>query len=82
MDYIEKTVRDIVISVINYNHDKVTRIGINVPLLDYGLDSMDVTTIIVDLENEFGVRITEDERENLVSANDIIELIRHKIAEK
>ena len=83
MDYIEKGVRDIVTDVINYYHKgKVNRIGINTPLADYELDSMDVTTIILDLERKFAVRIMEDERELLVSANDIVELIRHKISEK
>lgn len=42
---------------------------------DFDLDSLDMVDIIMDIEDEFGVEITEDALEKLVTVKDVVEYI-------
>lgn len=42
---------------------------------DLGADSLDIVELIMDMEEEFGVEIPDDEAENLISVQNIIDYI-------
>ena len=42
---------------------------------DFDLDSLDMVDIIMDIEDEFGVEITEDALEKLTTVKDVVEYI-------
>ncbi len=43
---------------------------------DLFVDSLDMSLIIGDLEDEFGITITNDEFANVVTVNDIVEMLK------
>ena len=47
---------------------------------DLGCDSMDSMILVMDLEDEFGLTIPDEEAENLRTVADAIELVRHRLA--
>ncbi|QTA37809.1 acyl carrier protein [Thermosipho ferrireducens] len=49
---------------------------------DLGADSLDVVDLIMILEDEFGIRIEDDELEQIVSVSDVIDIIENKLKEK
>ena len=42
---------------------------------DFDLDSLDMVDIIMDIEDEFGVEISEDTIDGLVTVKDVVEFI-------
>ena len=45
-------------------------------LVDLGCDSLDICKIVYQTELQFGVRIPDDKLETILSANDIVELLK------
>ena len=45
---------------------------------DLGADSLDLVSITIELENEFGVTVEDEEIENVTSVQDIINLVNSK----
>lgn len=49
---------------------------------DLGADSLDTVEMIMELEDEFGIEIPDEEAEKLVTVGDAIEYIERKVAQK
>lgn len=49
-------------------------------LLDLGLDSLDVSSLILSVEERFSVTITDDELEAINSINDIATIVHKKLS--
>jgi acyl carrier protein len=56
----------------------------NKPWSFYGLDSLDRVEFVFDLEDEFGITITDDEEESIrnMTLDQVTELVAWKIQEK
>lgn len=46
---------------------------------DLAIDSLDAVELIVELENEFKINITDDEADKLFSVGDVIECVTRKM---
>lgn len=46
---------------------------------DLAIDSLDAVELIVELENEFKINITDDEADKLFSVGDVIECVARKM---
>jgi acyl carrier protein len=46
-----------------------------------GLDSVDVVSVVSQIERQFRVRLTHEELEKLVTVRDVLDLLQAKIAE-
>lgn len=55
-------------------------IDLDIPLIDYGLDSVRAAELVVELEHTFGVAITDEEAATLLTARDVIEHVQLKQA--
>jgi len=49
---------------------------------DLGADSLDTVEMIMELEDEFGIEIPDEEAEKLVTVGDAIEYIKKKVGQK
>ena len=47
---------------------------------DLGLDSVDVVSIVSQIERRFHIRLTHQELEKLVTVNDVLDLLEAKLA--
>lgn len=45
---------------------------------DLGADSIDIVQLLMAMENEFGVTVSEDDADNLKTVGDIVSLINSK----
>ncbi|QIS10699.1 acyl carrier protein [Nocardia arthritidis] len=57
----------------------VTEIDVDIPLLDYGLDSVRSAELVIELERAFGVEITDAEAAELYTARDVIDCVTTKM---
>lgn len=62
----------------------VNRVELDIPLLDYGLDSVRSTELVIELEQEFGIEIDDEVAATLLTARQVIEHVlvvseRHRI---
>ncbi|MBI1829974.1 MAG: acyl carrier protein [Planctomycetes bacterium] len=48
---------------------------------DLGLDSVDVVSIVSQIERRFRLRLTQQELEKVVTVGDVLDLLQKKIAE-
>ncbi len=64
------TLRDAVVELAGVPADHVT---IDRPLKDLGIDSLVALELVVRMERQFGVRLTEDEIRNIRTIRDIVE---------
>lgn len=51
----------------------------NSNLRDLGIDSLDLLDLIIDVEEKFNIKITDDELLKIESLTDIINLIKNKL---
>ncbi|MBF6073059.1 acyl carrier protein [Nocardia beijingensis] len=51
----------------------VPQIDMDIPLLDYGLDSIRSVEVVVELEQRFGIAISDEEAATLYTARDVAE---------
>ncbi len=49
---------------------------------DLGADSLDAFDLVMVFEDEFGIKIEDDEIENLQTVQDIVELLEEKLGEE
>ena len=49
---------------------------------DLGADSLDIAEIMMDLEDEFGIKLEDDNQDGPKTVGDIITYIQGKVAEK
>ena len=78
----EEKIKEIVITVLELSADDSDNISEDTELLDYGLDSMTCVEIVVNLEEEFGVTIDEEDLlvENMATINKIKNLVEKNLA--
>ena len=48
--------------------------------IDLGLDSVDVVSIVSQIERQFRIRLTQQELEKLVKVGDVLDLLQAKLA--
>lgn len=73
MDIFEK-VKEIIVEELNCDPEKVT---MDAKLKeDLGADSIDAVQIIMDLEDEFGVTIEEDNAESIATVGNIVDYVK------
>ncbi|MEU2032322.1 acyl carrier protein [Nocardia amamiensis] len=56
----------------------VTEIDVDTPLLDYGLDSVRSVELVIELEREFGITISDEEAATLHTTRDVIDCVTAK----
>lgn len=49
---------------------------------DLGADSLDIVEIIMALEEQFEIEITDEEAQNLLTIKDTVEFVNNKISKK
>ncbi|WP_406408504.1 acyl carrier protein [Streptomyces halstedii] len=54
---------------------QVSEIDIDVPLVDYGLDSIRSITMVVDMESAFGVRISDEQAASMETLRDVVDQV-------
>jgi acyl carrier protein len=47
---------------------------------DLGLDSIDLTTVVMAVEEKFGIEVSDDELENVTTLKEATELLSGKVA--
>lgn len=60
----------------------ITDIDENKPLKDFGLDSLDVVEMCLDLEDKYGIEFSPDELGEFKTVGDLLASIEQKIASK
>ena len=69
--------REIIAEVLNVDADEITMDTTFVD--DLGADSLDVFQIIMGIEEEFDIEISNEDAENIVSVGDAVEQIKNAI---
>lgn len=74
----EKKLREIIASVLELTEDIADGIDEDTDLCEYGLDSMTCVEMVVNLEDEFGITVDEEDLlvENMSSISLLCELVR------
>lgn len=54
---------------------QVSEIDIDVPLVDYGLDSIRSINMVVDMESAFGVRISDEQAASMETLRDVVDQV-------
>ena len=49
---------------------------------DLGADSLDRVELIMEIEDEFGISISEDQAEKIATVGDAVKYVEEKVAEK
>ena len=71
----EEKVKDIIVDKINCEKDELTS---DASFQDLGLDSLDSVELIMQMEEEFKIQISDNEAENLKTVGDVINIIKEK----
>ena len=71
------TLREIIAEVLNVDADEITMDTTFVD--DLGADSLDVFQIIMGIEEEFDIEISNEDAEKIVSVGDAVEQIKNAI---
>ena len=66
--------RDIIVEVLNVDENEVTMESTFID--DLGADSLDVFQIIMGIEEEFDIEISQEAAENIVTVGDAVEQIK------
>lgn len=66
-------VKDIIVDQLDVDEDKVTMEASIID--DLGADSLDIVDMVMTLEEEFDVKISDDEVENVKTVGDIVRII-------
>ncbi len=66
-------VKEIIVDQLDVDEDKVTMEASIVD--DLGADSLDIVDMVMTLEEEFDVKISDDEVENVKTVGDIVKII-------
>lgn len=72
--------RDIIVEVLNVDETEVTMESTFID--DLGADSLDVFQIIMGIEEEFDIEITNEEAEKIVTVGDAVEQIKKAVSEQ
>lgn len=66
-------VKEIIVDQLDVDEDKVTMEASIID--DLGADSLDIVDMVMTLEEEFDVKISDDEVENVKTVGDIVKII-------
>lgn len=77
MDILDK-VKAVVVEKLGVDADKVTPEARFIE--DLGADSLDIVELVMGLEDEFGLEISDEEAENIRTVGDAIKFIQEKVA--
>ena len=80
MDDIQKKVIGIISERLSKEPDKIS-VNSNV-VADLGADSLDIAEIMMDLEDEFGIKLEDDNQDGPKTVGDIIRYITEKVTAK
>ena len=73
----EDRIKEIIVTVLELSEDDAKQITEDTDLLEYGLDSMTCVEMVVNLEEEFGITVDEEDLlvENMSTISKIKDLI-------
>ena len=77
---IAEKVKTIIADQLNVDEYEVTMDALFVDDLD--ADSLDVVEVVMELEEEFDIEISDEESEKMVRVKDVVELVERKLREK
>ena len=72
----EEEVKKIIKETFFIEEDKITKDSILMD--DLGIDSLDATSLVLDIENKFNIQITNEEMMELNTVQDVINLLEEK----
>ncbi|HID06286.1 MAG TPA: acyl carrier protein [Armatimonadetes bacterium] len=78
-DELFEKVRDIIVKQLSVSPDEVTVDAAFVE--DLHADSLDVVELIMQIEEQFGIEIPEEDAENIRTVGDAVEYLRTKLSE-
>ena len=78
-DDIQSKVIDIIAERLGKEADSITETS-NI-IADLGADSLDIAEVMMDLEDEFGVKLDEDNAEGPATVGDLVKFIQGKVNE-
>lgn len=70
---VEAKIRQIITD--NANDIDGTQIPIDAKLMETGLDSLDMATILLEVQEEFGVTIPEDQEDDFATLGEIVKFV-------
>ena len=70
-------IRAIIVDVLNVDEDEVSMDTTFVD--DLGADSLDVVQIIMGIEEEYGIEISQEDAEKIVTVGDAVEQIKNTV---
>ena len=73
----EDRIKEIIVTVLELSEDDAKQITEDTELLEYGLDSMTCVEMVVNLEEEFGITVDEEDLlvENMSTISKIKDLV-------
>ncbi len=77
MDILDK-VKAVVVEKLGVEAEKITPEARFIE--DLGADSLDIVELVMGLEDEFGLEISDEEAENIRTVGDAIKFIQEKVA--
>jgi acyl carrier protein len=72
-DNIQDKVRDIIVEQLGVNPEQVTLEAKFIE--DLGADSLDIVELVMALEEEFGIDVSDEEAEKLLSVGDVVRYV-------
>jgi len=79
MSAIEKRVKEIIVEQLGVNENEVTPEAKFVD--DLGADSLDLVELVMALEEEYNMEISDEDAEKILSVGDTIEYIQSHVAQ-
>lgn len=80
MASIEERVKEIIVNKLGVDEKEVTEGASFVE--DLGADSLDIVELVMDLEEEFGIEIPDEDAEQIRTVGEAIDYIRDKAGEE
>lgn len=77
MDELEKKVIDLIADELGLNPDTITLESSFVD--DLGADSLSIVSMIMRLDDEFGIEIPEEDAEKIQTVKDVVEYLRARL---
>lgn len=69
--------KKVIAEVLSVNEDEIT---LNMAFVDdFGADSLDIFQLMMGIESEFGIELSQEAIKSIVTVEDAVELIKHGI---
>ena len=79
MSSIEKRVKEIIVEQLGVNENEVTAEAKFVD--DLGADSLDLVELVMALEEEYNIEISDEDAEKILTVGDVIEYIQAHVSQ-